>query len=333
MSHNKLNFCTLFNSHYLSRGLALYESLAKCCDNFHLYIYAFDQKTYDVIKKMAPANVTLIHLNDFEDAELLRVKPSRTPAEYCWTCTPAIVAHCLLKFELESCTYLDADLYFYSCPDILFNETDDRSVIITEHRYTPEYDRTIESGIYCVQFVYFKNDARGMKVLTQWRANCIEWCFARHEDNKFGDQKYLDEWPAKYSGVHVLKNHGGGLAPWNVQRYEIIDNGGLEIKEIKSRNSHKLIFYHFHDVKFFRSGKIRLGGYDLSGATDVLYKPYIKHLEMIKRKIMDTDNSFDPHGSGRTGVIDILKTIKYYFTNSEVIKNTYYLDEFIYEER
>lgn len=333
MSHNKLNFCTLFNSHYLSRGLALYESLAKCCDNFHLYIFAFDQKAYDIIKKMAPDNVTLVHLNDLEDEELLGVKHSRTPAEYCWTCTPAVVDHCLSKFGLESCTYLDADLYFYSCPADLFNETADMSVIITEHRYTPKYDRTVESGIYCVQFVYFKNDARGLEVLKQWRANCIDWCFARHEDNKFGDQKYLDEWPEKYRGVHVLKNHGGGLAPWNVQRYEITDDGGIGIREVKSRASYKLVFYHFHDVRFFKSGKIRFGGYDLSNVTGVLYKPYIKHLETLKRKIGDIDGSFDPHGAGSSGVIDMIKTVKYYFTNPEVIKNTYYLDGFTHEER
>ena len=46
------NYCTLFDSNYLTRGLAMYESLKKYSSNFHLFIFAFDSKSYDLLKKL-----------------------------------------------------------------------------------------------------------------------------------------------------------------------------------------------------------------------------------------------------------------------------------------
>ena len=90
---------------------------------------------------------------------------------------------------------MDADLYFYQDPQILIDEIPkNKSVLITQHNYYPKYDQSKTSGIYCVQFMYFKNDNEGMKVLKWWRDKCIEWCYNRFEDGKFGDQKYLDDW-------------------------------------------------------------------------------------------------------------------------------------------
>lgn len=59
-------------------------------------------------------------------------------------------------YDVDSCTYIDADLYFFSSPQILIDEVGDNSVMITEHRYTEKYDQTKTSGKYCVQFVFLR---------------------------------------------------------------------------------------------------------------------------------------------------------------------------------
>ena len=41
-----LNFCTLFDSYYLYKGIALYRSLEQVSDDFTLYIFCFDDKAY-----------------------------------------------------------------------------------------------------------------------------------------------------------------------------------------------------------------------------------------------------------------------------------------------
>jgi len=201
------NFCTLFDSNYLTKGLALYRSLEKHCENFHLYIFAFDKITLEVLRKLNLSGTTVISLKEFEDDELIGVKPTRTNAEYCWTATSSTILYVLEKYKVESCTYVDADIFFYSSPKPIFDELRDKSILLTEHGYSTEYKRKLKfSGKYCVQFITFKNDKYGLTALRWWRERCLEWCFAHYEDGKFGDQVYLDRWPELFGDVvHVVR--------------------------------------------------------------------------------------------------------------------------------
>lgn len=298
------NYCTLFDSNYVTRGLAMYESLKKHSDNFHLFIFAFDERANILLKKLELDNVTVISLAKFEDEALLSIKSTRSAGEYCWTCTPSVIKYAIETYSLESCTYLDADLYFFANPSILIDEMGEKSVLITEHRYTLKYDQSATSGIYCVQFMVFKNSEYGMEVLNWWRDACITWCYARYEDGKFGDQKYLDDWTKRFQCVHVLKHLGGGVAPWNIQQYKY-ESGIFDI-----------VFYHFHGFKFLENNKIELGNYRLRESDlAFLYKPYLECLEKMKENIGTLDTMYDYHGSIKSTIkcTIILRNIKRWF--------------------
>lgn len=244
-------YCTLFDSNYLLRGVSMLQSLAEKDPSAKVFVFPFDKDCESSLRKLNLSFVQIVSLAEFETEDLLAVKKERSKGEYCWTCTPWIIRHCIEKFSLDHCTYIDADLYFYSNPQILLDEAVNSSVLITEHRYTPEYDQSATSGIYCVQFVFFRNDSDGLKVLHWWADRCLEWCYARIEDGKFGDQKYLDNWTTQFSGVHVLQHLGGGVAPWNVQQYELVscNNEEIVLEHRATGKSFPLVFYHFHDVK------------------------------------------------------------------------------------
>ena len=292
------NFCTLFNTHYFSRGLALYYSLEKNCPNFHIYIFAFDDKTKELLHGIKLEKATIISLTEFEDNELLKIKPTRSVAEYCWTCTSSTILYVLERFNVESCTYVDADLFFYSNPAQIFDEMGSKSILITEHRYSPQYNKQLKAGKYCVQFVTFRNNIEGLTALRWWRERCIEWCYAKYEDGKFGDQLYLEDWTERFKGVHVLQHLGGGLAAWNIQQYIFEKvNDHIAGIEILTGRKFEVIFYHFHYLKFYTNGKIELGRRTLDESIlNIFYQPYIKFLDEIKSKISSIDNSFDPHG-------------------------------------
>lgn len=306
------NFCTLFDSNYLPRALVMYNSLVATGETFTLYAVCFDDLAFELLGKLKLVNLVRVPLSDFESKELLTVKQTRTAGEYCWTCTPHVIRYVLDTYQLDQVTYLDADLCFYDKPSVLLEEFEqaNASVLITEHRYTPVYDYSTTSGIYCVQFMTFNADKRGLIALQWWQDRCLEWCYNRHEDGKFGDQKYLDDWTTRFEGVHVLQHLGGGVAPWNVQQYKVhkVENKLLV-------NDLPIVFYHFQDYKYYKNGiHDFIGGCYLSkDVVESLYRPYglalLKAYEDIYQVAPDFDRGWAVRDISFTAKFNYLKRI------------------------
>ena len=296
------NFCTLFDSNFLPYGLTLYESLIEHCPEFHLYIFAFDDKSYDFLNEKKLSNTTIISLKEFEDEELLKVKPYRTKGEYCWTCASSAILYVLDKYKVDMCTYLDSDIFFFSDPSVLIEEMGDKSVLITEHRYSEKHNLEEQAGKYCVQFISFKNNSDGKKVLNWWRHKCVEWCFARLEAGKFGDQKYLDDWTVRFKGiVHELQHLGGGVAPWNIEQYKIFKkNDKFYLLDKKANESCPVVFFHYHNVKFNASRKIVIQFISLYYRITFsvyfsLYKEYFKKMATVIYNFRLTNFNFNKY--------------------------------------
>ena len=311
-------FCTLFDRHYLPRGLVLYRSLARLGLDFGLRVFCMDSTTVDVLAKMALPGLDPVSLGELEefDRDLLAVKPSRSQVEYCWTATPSVCLAALAREpHLEGITYLDADLAFHGDPGLLFDEIGDRSTAIVPHRYAPQWRHFEEvSGVYNVEWVTFRRDADGLEALTWWRERCLEWCYARFEDGKYGDQKYLDDWPTRFQGVHVLEHPGGGLAPWNVEMVELWRDPA---KDSVMVDDVPLVFFHHHGLRLIGGSEVvrrvgalagaygvtpRPGGgklvwrssYPIAGPQrELLWEPYLRGLATAYEDIRRVDPEFD----------------------------------------
>lgn len=73
-----MNFCTLFDSYYLDKGLALYRSLSKVTEDFTLYVFCFDDKAKAILDGMTLPHLVVLHHSDFETEELLKLKKERS---------------------------------------------------------------------------------------------------------------------------------------------------------------------------------------------------------------------------------------------------------------
>ena len=269
------HYVTIFDSGFLPQGLALAQSLSEHAGDHILWVIAVDQEAESALKKLALRNVRVLPLAEVETDSLLAVKGGRTRAEYCWTLTP-FAARFVFEREpgIERVTYVDADLWFRKSPQPIFEELErsGKTVLITEHAYAPQYEISWKrAGTYCVQFLTFTK--AGEPVRKWWEDRCIEWCFSRYEDGKFGDQKYLDDWPTRFAEhVHVLERREWTLAPWNSTRF----------------SPEHAIFYHFQGLRLISPRWISIGAYPVSqSVVREIYRPYMREIRSAVRKLSE----------------------------------------------
>jgi hypothetical protein len=268
------HYVTMMDSNFLPQGLALYESMANHIEQFALWILCLDDKVAKALQRLRKNNLRLIPLCQVETAEFLKVKKQRSLREYCWTLKP-ITPKTVFDQDLSvrRVTYLDADMWFFRSPDDIFNEFElsGKSVLITDHAFDAENDRSQTSGRYCAQLLIFVRN-RSEHVRQWWEERCLEWCFARSEKGLFADQKYLDKWPSLFSrDVHVLQQLDLLLGPWNAQHF----------------SSSRAIAWHFHGLRLLEGGTIELHpGYSLPREVEsCVYSPYLQSLRQAVQQI------------------------------------------------
>lgn len=288
-------FCTLFDQGYLIKGLAMLRSLKRNCTDVHVYVLCMDEKTQIILMNLAIPYITCIDLYQLEDQVLLEAKKDRSIAEYCWTLSPCLPWYVLKNnLDIDLITYLDADLFFFSDLQPLFDEIEKAEVVIIEHRFASYYKNFEVNGRFCVEWVSFRRGPEGIACLSRWREQCIDWCYAKPDSNRMGDQKYLDEWPERYSSLHILQHTGAGVAPWNYAQYRFYKNsiGQIMVDEVP------LIFYHFHQFQLLNNGKFdRLSRLYTSKCTEpeIVYEIY----ELaIKAELQDVQTLFPEFSGG-----------------------------------
>jgi hypothetical protein len=276
---NVEHYATLFDNHFLLQGLCLHQSLAERATPFHLWILCVDEVVERNLLRINLPNVTLLPLREVETDRLREVKGDRSIGEYCWTLTPFLPQFVFEKSpDVKRVTYLDADLYLFDDPAPFFSEFERarKHVLITDHAYAPGYDKSALVGRFCVQFLTFRNTQEAKHVISWWQQRCLEWCYAREEDDKFGDQKYLDAWPQLFrEEVHILSQQDRTLAPWNVLHIERKTSGRLSP-----------VFYHFHDLRIHPNRRVTLySAYRIGKTGQTLYAAYLQALRGAARRV------------------------------------------------
>lgn len=313
-------YTTLFDSHYLAKGVALCRSIEKVCTDYIIYIFAFDTNSETILRALKMPNTTIISLQELENYfPLLRtVKPNRNAGEYCWTCKGPSIQYIFDVYNADNCAYLDADLYFYQSPKCILNGCKDADVVLTPHNFQEKYDLSDTNGYFCAQYLWFRNNKNGRMILNWWTDLCIDWCYGKHEPGKFGDQKYLERFSQEWSNVMSAKINGC-CAPWNIGKFDVcsIENNNFSIVNNTTQNSEYIICYHFHflsNTKFDLFNEFTFGPYVLDKRTiNSIYIPYIRTLINISKEILNIVPTIDALGSSMVKenlVIQVLHYIK-----------------------
>lgn len=260
------HYCTLSDRAYLAKLLAMHDSLLRhSSEDFTLHVLVMDVEAYSLLNEVKLPRVELIPLSGFERAlNLSEIKKGRTWTEFCWTCASNFMEY--LMPWIGDMTYLDADLFFFSDPKVIFDEIGERSIGITPHRFPLHRKHMEVNGRFNVGLVHAKNTEVGRRCVAQWAQQCRDWCYNRIEgSHACGDQKYLDTWEADYLGeVCAISNRGVNLAPWNVEQYGV--RSGPTVDGVS------VVFYHLHEFK----SPDQLTNYPLRDEDRAyIYAPYI----------------------------------------------------------
>ena len=288
------SYCTLFDHNYIYKGILTVNSLIAESVSAKVYILCMDELTFTVLSAYYSIDrVMPIRLEDFLDDKLRKIRAERSRTEFCWSCSAFIIDYVFRKYHETVCTYIDSDMFFYANPDILVEELleSGKSVQIVEHRFTMNdvgKDLLEHSGKFCVEFNTFCNNDDGLRVLRDWEDNIIQQC-TMDPLKCCGDQLYLNEWPEKYSCIHILTNVGAGVAPWNIDRYKVIDRktGDPENSYVAMDGTGKypLVFYHFHALYYIDRNTIKINVFNRSLDVDkkTVYSIYIPYIERLLR--------------------------------------------------
>jgi hypothetical protein len=276
------HYCTYFDAGFLSQGLALWKSLCAHDERAVLWVLALDEATEAALRQYSSPALRVVSLAalEREDGALLAAKVNRSRVEYYFTLSPCFPRWLLeTRTEIDVLVYLDADLFFFSSPQPIWNELSRGSVLLCEHGFPPFLHHYEKHGRYNVGVLGWRRDADGLACLDWWRARCLEWCYDRLEADRYADQKYLERWPEIFGGVVVSAHPGVNCAPWNwMSRSWRIANGDVRF------NEKPLVVFHFARFRaisgdwWWKSGQLDYGVMP-ARLRNAIYGPYWRALK------------------------------------------------------
>lgn len=282
-------YCTYFDSAYLARGLAMLHSLRIHDPNTRIFVVALDDLTVQVLQARFGPRIQVIGTGPLHTAVpgLRGAREQRSPWAYYATQKPVAVQFAMESLPRPECVvYIDADTWFFSDPAPLFDEIGDASVAVSPHAFSPAVEHLQSFGRFNAGFIYWRNDETGRRCLADWRDDCLAWCAEEPQpDGRFMNQGYLNRWPERYPGVHLLRHPGLNLAPWNIDAHSIARSAsGITV------DGFPLIFYHFHGLERYADGlwasKFPHLETQLEIARDSIYLPYLAAVEAERRALL-----------------------------------------------
>jgi hypothetical protein len=302
-------YCTYFDSGYLSRGLALIQSLRVNGDDSPLWVLCLDDAAKTYLDAERLPGVFTLTMSDVEAAEplLAPLRASRSRMEYIFTSTPLLMRWVMNQHDEGTVViYLDSDLYFFDSPARVLDALGTGSVGIIEHKYPERVAaRLAKYGRFNVGWVGIRADTAGRECLDWWASSTLAWCFDKPEGGKYADQGYLDQFPARFTGVVVLPSRGFNLAPWNTAGQALsLGNSGVLVD-----GTDVLVFFHFHGLR--RVGNWYVSSQLVYGASmgrvlrDNVYGPYVRALDACDNAVRSALGTPAPHkrGNGIRGFV------------------------------
>jgi hypothetical protein len=240
---------TICSNNYLAQAKTLGDTLIKHNPDYLFIIGLCDRKNsqidYSVFSNYQIIEVENIGIENFPD-----MVSRYTVIELNTSSKPFFFDYLLGKYEnAETILYLDPDIAIFDKLTVIEDKFKNNSILLTPHIYTPiEIDGKLPSeniftnnGIYNLGFIGLKRNQDTLNLLSWWKNRLTINCYDKTGEGIFVDQLPMNFAPLFFKNVHIFRNFGLNMAPWNLHERKLTNDG----RNYLVNGRYPLIFYHF----------------------------------------------------------------------------------------
>jgi hypothetical protein len=244
---------TLCSNNYLAQAKTLGDSLIEQNPNYEFVIGLVDRKRAD------------LDYDFFQPHRIIEVEEIGIPnfGELCKrygiielnTAVKPFLFQYLLESDadLEGVTYLDPDIMVFGSLDPIYDELNQRSMVLTPHAlspiplddHRPQENVFLAYGVYNLGFIAVANVGEGKRFLDWWGERTFKFGDISAEQGLFVDQLWLNLATVFFENVKVSSNPGLNVSYWNLHERNISrKKNAFVVNEV-----FPLVFYHFSSYK------------------------------------------------------------------------------------
>jgi len=283
-----LSFVTYFSKEFLIQGSVAVDSFIKIHPLSQGFIVCLDPISFHYMKsKKYPFRIKIYEISELSEINTMFnfFLETRTFAESIISIKPRVIERFIDAIDAESyLVYFDADLFFFDSMLEIESISNGVEVILCEHLFPKSMMESLKFGRFNGGLIVFRNSQISKLILNRWQVDCTEWCKLELRENKFADQKYLDQY-ATLPGVVALTHPGVNNGQYyfkEKRKFEFsIKNRKLKIEGVP------LLSFHFHGIRIF-SHSISTGfnRYDVPRQFPMLFFGiYLRYVRAIRREI------------------------------------------------
>jgi len=173
---------------------------------------------------------------------------------------------------------VDADMWFFSSPELVFEEIGAAPAAVFPHRIAtaaarlpgPTRETHDQYGLYNAGMVY----VRDVRIAARWAEQCRRWCLNTPAvvagSIRYSDQSWLNELPTE-CGAHVVQHPGVNLGPWAIHTAKLERRDGQVWFD-----GQPLVAFHFSGMS---AEQLTFPEYALTARqVEIVYRPYLDEL-------------------------------------------------------
>lgn len=232
---------TVCSVNYINKAVALGKSIIDFNDDVDFIIVLVDTKRRLTVRL---GGIQVKWIEDLNYNEFRKAAFKYDVIEFNTAVKPHC-ASCLLD-KYEKVIYLDPDTFVYDSLDCIYDRLDSSAVLLTPHTLTPYTDNKRPNNLDISRFGvfnlgFFAANRHAKAFLLWWDRMLRDYCFYEPALGMGVDQKWVDQAPALFDSVEIIKNPGLNVAFWNLHERTLnIENGKFFVN-----GSFPLIFMHY----------------------------------------------------------------------------------------